>query len=188
MCVEQEPTQAGTNISQGAGCCISRGCQSYLCYGCSSPEGQQVREGPLHESIRYKGSACSGQLKGAPSAPTADPYKNPSSRHCCAAFSGAEQATDRQGDAVMMRVCRIVLCLSTAVELLRRWYWICPGRNCMSFLFSWVSLHQTTGLPASLVGGEPTAPRASLFLPQWQSLLSTTLQGARLQVKVGRRP
>lgn len=77
---------------------------------------------------------------------------------------------------------------NTAVELLHRWYWIWPGRNCMSFLFSWVSLHQTMGLPASLVGGEAIAPRASLFLPQWQSLLSITLQSARLQVKVGRRP
>ena len=62
-----------------------------------------------------------------------------------------------------MRVYGIVPYLSAAVGLLCRWYWIWPGGNRVSFLFSWVSLQQTMGLPAPLMEGEPTAPQSISF-------------------------
>lgn len=106
-----EPTGARTDISQGAGCCISHGCQLYLYQGCSSPEGQWAGEGALCEGSSYKGPGCSGQPRGVPGAPTADPYEKPSGRHCHAACSGTEQATDRQEDAVVLGVYGTALCV-----------------------------------------------------------------------------
>lgn len=62
-----------------------------------------------------------------------------------------------------MNVHGIVLCLCAAVGLLCRWYWIWPGGYCMNFWFFWVSLQQTTRLPAPLMRGEPTGPQSISF-------------------------
>lgn len=42
VCMSQEPTGAGANISQGAECCVSHGCWSYLCYGWGSQEEEEL--------------------------------------------------------------------------------------------------------------------------------------------------
>lgn len=67
---------------------------------------------------------------------THDPYEKPSGIHCCTVPFWAEQTTDRQGDATVVRVYGIALCPSAVVELLHRWYWTWPGENHVSFLFS----------------------------------------------------
>lgn len=44
-----------------------------------------------------------------------------------------------------------------------RWYWFWSGGNHTIFLLSWVSLQQTTELPAPLMGGQPAASQSISF-------------------------